>query len=53
MVVFEVVDALPLDGLLKDFRLAAAELLTHLHQPGGDGPAEEREPGEEEEKKKK
>lgn len=41
MVVLEVVDALPLDGLLQDFRLTAAELLAHLHQPGGDGPAEE------------
>lgn len=40
MVVLEVVDALPLDGLLEDLRLAATELLPHLHQPGGDGAAE-------------
>lgn len=33
VVVFEVVDALPFDGLLQDLGLAAAELLPHLHQP--------------------
>lgn len=53
MVVLEVVDALPLDGLLEDFGLAATELLSHLHQPGGDGPAEEGEQGEKEDKDKK
>lgn len=34
VIVFEVVDTLPFDGLLQDLRLAAAELLPHLHQPG-------------------
>lgn len=46
MVVFEVVDALPLDRLLKDFRLAATEFLTHLHQPEGNGQAKEEGKGE-------
>lgn len=36
MIVFKVVDTLPFDGLLQDLRLAAAELLADLHQPGRD-----------------
>lgn len=34
VIVFEVVDTLPFDGLLQDLWLAATELLPHLHQPG-------------------
>lgn len=36
VVVFEVVDTLPFDGLLQDLRPAATELLPHLHQSGGE-----------------
>lgn len=34
VIVLEVVDTLPFDGLLQDLGPAAAELLPHLHQPG-------------------
>lgn len=37
VIVFKVVDTLAFDGLLQDLWLTAAELLTHLHQPGRDG----------------